>query len=66
MNGTTYVTFVKWEHEGTTYERTQEQYDINSVLCYVRHLDLTKRKAVTHIYDRQRNLLDVVNWNDHH
>lgn len=59
-----YITFVEWEHEGKTYKRTQEQYDLNSVLCYVRKLDLTRIKAITHIHCNGE-IADIVNWNDH-
>lgn len=64
MRKINYVTFIEWEHDGKTHKRTQEQYDLDSVLIYVRNLNLKKIKAITHIYSNGE-LVDIVNWNNH-
>ena len=56
----TYVTFMKWENK----ERMHEHYDIEDTRVLVSNLDLTKVKAVTHVYNNERKLVDYINWNE--
>jgi hypothetical protein len=58
------ITFVSWEHNGEQKERTQEHYDVKSVIGYVKNLDLTKVHATTHFHDKNGDLVDIVFWND--